>query len=285
MKPALPVNSSVGALRCVLLQLDATLTNAARLLFARRVALRHDAALCAMFVGSRSEASTHWPASESNAALLQQMERGDIDRTSSLFDDALAQGVHPVRWLSGGADPVGAFCRQALYADLLVLGQHDASIPSSDTAPADFVESVVMASGKPALILPLAGDFGAPDRDVLIGWNATPQAARAVTAALPWLRIARRVHVLEAAGEAAPQHAGDLDIVHDLHLHGIESTLHRDLAAPTDTGEVLLSFASAVGADLLVMGCYGHHRARELVLGGASRTVLGAMTLPVLMVH
>ena len=285
MNPTLPVDSSVSALRCVLLQLDATPGSAARLAFARRVALRHDAALCAMFVGSWSEASTQWPASESDAALLQQMERGDIDRTASLFDDALAEGVHPVRWLSTGADPVGAFCQQALYVDLLVLGQHDSSPSSSATVPANFVELVVMASGKPALILPLSGDFSVPDRDVLIGWNATPQAARAVTAALPWLRIARRVHVLEAVGEAAPQHAGDLDIVHYLYLHGIESTLHRDHAAPTDAGEVLLSFASAVGADLLVMGCYGHHRARELVLGGASRTVLRSMTLPVLMAH
>ena len=140
-------------------------------------------------------------------------------------------------------------------------------------------------SGKPALILPLAGDFGAPDRDVLIGWNATPQAARAVTAALPWLHIARRVQVLEFAGTPAPHPAGDLDIVQYLRLHGIESTLHRDHAAPIDAGEVLLSFPSAIGANLLVMGCYGHHRTRELVLGGASRTVLGAMTLPVLMAH
>ena len=172
-----------------------------------------------------------------------------------------------------------------LYADLLVLGQHDASVPPSGTVAANFVESVVMASGKRALISPLAGDFGAPDRDVLIGWNAIPQAARAVTAALPGLRIARRVHVLEAVGDAAPPHAGDLDIAQFLHLHGIVSTLHRDHAAPSDAGEVLLWFASAVGADLLVMGCYGHHRTRELVLGGASRTVLGAMTQPVLMAH
>ena len=285
MNPALAVNSSVSALRCVLLQLDATPGSAARLEFARRVALRHDAALCAMFVGSWSEASTQWPASDSDAALLQQMERGDIDRTASLFDDALAEGVHPVHWLSSGADPVEAFCRQALYADLLVLGQHDASTPSSGTAPKNFVESVVMASGKPTLILPLTGDFGTAERDVLIGWNATPQAARAVTAALPWLRIARRVQVLEAVGDIAPQHAGDLDIVHYLHLHGIASILHRDHAAPIDAGEVLLSFASAVGADLLVMGCYGHHRARELVPGGAPRTLLRSMTLPVLMAH
>ena len=285
MNPALAVNSSVSALRCVLLQLDAMPGSAARLEFARRVALRHDAALCAMFVGSWFEASTQWPASGSDAALLQQMERGDIDRTASLFDDALAKGVHPVHWLSSGADPVRAFCQQALYADLLVFGQHDSSAGSLGDLPLNFVESVMMTSGKPALILPLAGDFGTAERDVLIGWNATPEAARAVTAALPWLRIARRVHVLEAVGEVVPQQAGDLDIVHYLHLHGIESTLHRDHAAPSDAGEVLLSFASAVGADLLVMGCYGHHRARELVLGGASRTVLRSMTLPVLMAH
>ena len=84
---------------------------------------------------------------------------------------------------------------------------------------------------------------------------------------------------------AAPHHAGDLDIVQYLRLHGVESTLHRDHAAPTDAGEVLLSFASALRANLLAVGCYGHHPTRELVLGGASRTVLGAMTLPVLMAH
>ena len=275
----------MSTIRSVLLQLDATPASAARLEFARGVALRQEAALSAMFVVSPSGGPAQLALSEGPSALLQQMDRGDIDRTTSLFDDALAEGGPPMRWLASGAEPIEAFCRQALYADLLVLGQHGPSTGSSLTVPANFVESVIMATGKPALILPLTGNFGAPDRDVLIGWNATPQAARAVTAALPWLRTARRVQVLEAVGDHSPQHAGDLDIVQYLHLHGIVSTLHQDHASPTDAGEVLLSFASAVKADLLVMGCYGHHRARELVLGGASRTVLKRMTLPVLMAH
>ena len=275
----------MSTIRSVLLQLDATATSAARLEFARSVALRQEAALSAMFVVSPSEGPARLASSEGPSALLQQMDRDDIDRTTSLFDDALAEGGLAMRWLASGGDPIEAFCRQALYADLLVLGQHDPSTGSSHTVPANFVESVVMATGKPALILPLTGKFGAPDRDVLIGWNATPQAARAVTAALPWLRTARRVHVREAIDDATQHHAGDLDIAHYLHLHGIVSTPHRDHASPTDAGEALLSFASAVGADLLVMGCYGHHRAREFVLGGASRTVLKRMTLPVLMAH
>ena len=70
-----------------------------------------------------------------------------------------------------------------------------------------------------------------------------------------------------------------------LQFHGIVPTLNRHRAMPADAGDALLSFASDVHADLLVMGCYGHSRARELVLGGASRTVLQTMTQPVLMVH
>ena len=275
----------MSTIRSVLLQLDTTPTSAARLEFARRVALHHKAALSAMFMVSPSEGSAQQDSPEGNLALLQQMDRDDIDRPTSLFDDALAGSGRPTRWLASAGDAREAFCRQALYADLLVLGQHDPSTRSAGTVPANFVESVVMATGKPALILPFAGKFGVPGRDVLIGWNATPQAARAVTAALPWLRMARRVHVLEATDDTAPHHAADLDIAHYLNLHGIVATPHRGHASPNDAGEVLLSFASTVGADLLVMGCYGHRRARELVLGGASRTVLKSMTLPVLTAH
>jgi nucleotide-binding universal stress UspA family protein len=185
-------------------------------------------------------------------------------------------------WLdSGDADPLDAFCRQALYADLLVLGQHDRS---GSTAP-DFVESVLLSTGKAALVLPRAGHADRVGSSVLIGWNATPQAARAVAAALPWLRAARVVHVLESNDSAAQRAETDLDIVQYLGLHGIEAVSHSHRTPPADAGNALLSWAADVDADLLVMGCYGHSRAREFVLGGASRCVLQTMTLPVLMVH
>ena len=218
------MDTSVTSLRSILWQLDATATSVARLEFTRNVALRHEADLCAMFIESRGEEPAQRSFSKEPAELMQLMDRGDIDRATSLCDDTPSKGSRPVHWLSSGADPVKAFCRQAPYADLLVLAQHDLSAPSSGTVPANFVESIGMASGRRALVLPVSGNYGSPDRDV----------------------------------------------------HGIESTLHRNHAAPTDAGEVLLSFASAIGADLLVMGCYGHHRTRELVLGGASRTVLMA---------
>ena len=156
------MDTSVTTLRSILLQLDATSISAARLVFTRNVALRHEATLCAMFIDSRREEPTQRSLSEDPGALLQQMDRGDTGQTTSLFDDAPSEGARSMHWLSSGADPE-AFCRQALYAALLVLGQHDLSARSSGTVPANFVESVVMASGKPALILPLVGDFGAPE--------------------------------------------------------------------------------------------------------------------------
>ena len=274
-------------IRSILVHLDLAPSSAARFEFARQLALRHEATLAAMFVATPPERSIQMGLSESPAALLQTIDFGAMERTKSVFDDAAARtGAPPMTWLdSGGADPVVAFAQQALYADLLVLGQHQRSAASASCAPADFVESVLLCSGRPALVLPFAGAVPASVDNVLIGWNTTPQAARAVTAALPWLRDARRVHVLESNDRAAQRAEGDLDILQYLRLHGIEPVSHSHRTRPAEAGNALLSWASDLDADLLVMGCYGHSRSREFVLGGASRSVLQSMTLPVLMVH
>jgi nucleotide-binding universal stress UspA family protein len=273
-------------IRSLLLQLDGHPASAARLEFARALAQRHAAAVSAMFVAALPQASLRLAFLESPAAILQQVERGELARSRSQLQAACAHGTPGVEWLdSGGADPVEAFCRQALYADLLVLGPHDRAGDLPGAAPPDFVESVLLGSGKPALVLPHAGGRAGLGGRVLIGWNATPQAARAVGAAMPWLRSARVVHVLESNDASAQRREGELGIVEYLRLHGIEAVSHSHRTPPADAGNALLSWAADVDADLLVMGCYGHSRARELVLGGASRQVLATLTLPVLMVH
>ena len=280
----------MNLIRSVLVHLDGTPSNASRLEFAREVAQHHEAALSVMFVASPPRHPLTPAFSESPAALLQPIDPAALNLARSVFDITAASGGLPMRWLdNAGTDPVEAFRDQALYADLLVLGQCDPAATSPGSMPAGFVESVLIGTGKPALILPLTGRFEAAGRDVLIGWNKTPQAARALTAALPWLHCARRVHVLEVTKEPAQHPTGELDIAQYLQLHGIESALHRHRAPPApvpgNAGELLLSLAHEVGADLLVMGCYGHNQAREFMLGGASRSVLQTMTLPVLMAH
>ena len=276
----------MNAIRSVLLHLDATPASAARLEFARSFALRHAAELSAMFVAGPPQGRVWMAPAERPGALPQPMELAHADRARSLFDSALPGGGPQIRWLeSSSADTVETFCQQALYADLLVLGQHDPYASVAGGEPAGFLESVLIATDRPALILPYEGKFETHSHNVVIGWNATPQAARAITAALPWLRNAGRVHVLEAVDESEQHHAGELDIAQYLRSHGIVPELHRHRASVPDVGEVLLSLSSEVGADLLVMACYRHSRLRELMLGGASRSLLRTMTLPVLIAH
>jgi nucleotide-binding universal stress UspA family protein len=265
--------------RSILLHLDDAPSDAVRIAFARSFAMRHEARLSAMFTAAPPPLHLAW--SEAPAAALQPMDPRGMQRARSLFDDAAARAGSPaMQWLECERDPLQAFCRQALYADLLVLGQ------PADAAgmPSGFVESVLVGTGRPALVLPAAGLPAAVGHSVLIGWNATPSSARALTASLPLLRDARRVHVLEV-DEPALRGSDEPGIAQYLRCHGIEPTLHRHRTPPAEAGEVLLSYARTVDADLLVMGCYGRSRAREFVLGGASRSVLRAMQLPVLMVH
>ena len=183
---------------------------------------------------------------------------------------------------------IGAFAQQAFYSDLMVLGQRDDGDPASSALPPDFVEGVVLATGRPALVLPYVGWEGEIGDTIAIAWKETPQAARAVMAALPLLERSRKVHVLTWGDESRPPlegHALDLDGY--LRLHGVEATWHRGGPEPQAQamGDLVLSRAFDLDCDLLVMGCYGHSRAREWALGGTSRTVLQAMTLPVLMAH
>jgi len=225
------------------------------------------------------------------AASLRDMDDRLRQQARSAFEQSLAR--HPqagaqVAWAEIPSEPITAvFAQQALYADLLVLGQHDPASDPPAGVPAGFVENVLAISGKPALILPYAGALPEPVSDtVVIAWKPSREAAHAVSAAMPLLQRARQVHILSWTGEDEAVQGQGLDLQGYLRLRGVNATWHRQGAEPADSlGELLLSRAFDLQASLLVMGCYGHSRAREWVLGGTTRTVLQCMTLPVLMAH
>lgn len=221
------------------------------------------------------------------AAALRDIDDELHRRARSAYEQSLATPGIPMTWAEIRDDPImAAFAQQAFYADLLVLGQHDPSSASSSGVPSDFVESVMTDSGKPALILPYIGMLPRMiGENVVIAWKPTREAALAVSAAMPLLQRARRVVVLSWSCEDERVEGKRLDLNGFLRLHGIEALWHEQGEEPEALGELLLSRAFDFEADLLVMGCYGHSRAREWVLGGTSRTVLQSMTLPVLMAH
>lgn len=180
----------------------------------------------------------------------------------------------------------GGICLQARYADLVVIGQNDPYEVSPVVMP-DFPEYVVLYSGRPVLLVPYSGHFDGIGKRVLIAWDASMPATRAITNAIPLLRRAQIVQVVVFNSEARPQLHGALpgsDIAlylarHDIKVEVLQRKTDRDI------GLALQALASELQSDLLVMGGYGHARFREILLGGATNTVLETMTVPVLMSH
>ncbi|HEY6335871.1 MAG TPA: universal stress protein, partial [Alphaproteobacteria bacterium] len=148
----------------------------------------------------------------------------------------------------------------------------------------DLPEQVAMASGRPALVIPYAWDPRDFGEQVLVAWNASPQAARAVNDALPFLVEAKRVVVLTINHKSAAE-VPSTGIVRHLKRHGVAAESHPVVADDIKTSDMVLSRAADEGASLIVMGVYGHSRLRELVLGGVSREMFQRMTVPIFVSH
>jgi nucleotide-binding universal stress UspA family protein len=190
-------------------------------------------------------------------------------------------------WREVEGDVADQVSLHARYADLTVIGQTDPDDVPLGASP-DLPERLILGGGRPVLVVPYAGRFETIGRRVLLAWNASREAARAANDALPILKQAARVTVLSVNPQIGPGGHGDVpgaDIALHLARHGV-----RAEAASVTTGEVsvddmLLSQAADEGADLLVMGAYGHSRLGELILGSATRHILRQITLPVFMSH
>jgi nucleotide-binding universal stress UspA family protein len=279
------------ALKDILVNLDATAASAARLDLACALARRHSAHLTGLFVVDISVAAMAG-AEGGGAALAELIE---IMRRDGLAAAATAEAAFREktrkegvaaewRMVEGVAPQQVAL--QGRYADLIVVGQDS----PEDGAPAagPLLEAALFTSGRPVLVVPFAGRFETLGQRVLIGWNAKREAARAVHDALPLMEGAEAVSVLVVN----PQPGGDLhgeepgaDIAQHLARHGVKVTVERIVAPDLGPDDALLNRAAESGADLIVIGGYGHSRLRELVLGGVTRGLLRHMTVPVLMSH
>lgn len=273
-------------MKSLLVHLDGTAQGAQRLRVAGELARRFGAHVTALFATTPPLLAIPYgdAGGAAIAQVLFELQATWRDRAFSAFE-AAGLGADATWAELGPTAAMPGVAGQALYADLTVLGQFDADA-HDHVLPSDFVSSVLIASGRPALVLPSAVPVGEVGRKVLVAWKPTPSSARALAAALPLLRLAQEVTVLAYGPEPADVQGVPLDVARYLRLQGVHARLQRyDEDPRSDLGELLLSQAADAGADLLVMGCYGHSRARELVLGGATRTVLASMTLPVLMSH
>jgi nucleotide-binding universal stress UspA family protein len=204
---------------------------------------------------------------------------------NTIFSKALAaSGLARAEWRASDLDAVDAVTLHGRYADLIVLGQPWAEDNSGVSS--GFAEHVVLEAGRPVLMIPYAGNFATIGKRILFGWNASREATRAVTDALPFMQQAEVVQVIVINPQSREHGAlPGSDIALFLARHGVRVEVFDDQSSEIEVGEEMLSRAADFGADLIVMGGYGHSRFRELVMGGATRTLIDSMTVPVLLSH
>ena len=280
-------------LKDILVHLDDTPRCATRLGIAAGLAVKHDAHLVGLHVIDIPSVNYFYGAAmpfvpispekiveriraeaEQNAAPVEAAFRACLDRNAIRGEWRLVEGSAPAM-----------VSLHARYADLCVVGQPNPYEPL-DGDPVTV--TVVMTSGRPVLAVPFAGAFPTVGERVLVAWNASREAARAVNDALPLLGGAKQVTVLAINPQrGVGEHGGvpAADIALHLARHGLKAEAAHTVAKDISEGEALLSYAADIGADLIVAGAYGHSRARELIFGGVTRTLIAEMTAPVLLSH
>jgi nucleotide-binding universal stress UspA family protein len=182
--------------------------------------------------------------------------------------------------LAGAAD---AFGRLARRFDLSVVGQGE----PKTLAPQELViEAALFESGRPVIVVPYIHKGPLKLDRVVVAWDGSHTAARAISDALPILRRAKMVEVLiVAGGRTKSDEVPGADLGQHLARHGLKVDVKRIVSTDVDVPNTILSHVADTSTDFLVMGGYGHSRLREFVLGGATRGILSSMTVPVLMSH
>jgi nucleotide-binding universal stress UspA family protein len=218
-------------------------------------------------------------------AAVQQKETEEI---ADIFSRMTANRPFVSEWRAEKGphvDPTAVVIDHSLSADLIVAGQTD---PDWDTSPLqDVAEHLALESGRPVLVVPYVGRYTEIGRNVVIAWKPGREAARAVFDALPILKQAEQVQILEVdeGGTRRAGAAADTSVAVALARHGIKPAVRTSIAGDIGVGDEILSRLADMGADLLVMGAYGHSRMRELVFGGVTRHIAKHMTVPTLFSH
>jgi nucleotide-binding universal stress UspA family protein len=255
------------------------------------LARQHNAHLIGLHVyASMPAAPVAMPYASKALASVSSFDRRESEELAAIFQRMTAKQPFVSEWRSlkvPHVDLASVVLDHGRAVDLIIAGQTD---PDWDLSPLmDFPERLAIESGRPVLVVPYAGRYPEIGRNVVIAWKATRESARAAFDALPFLVHAKTVQILEIKEgrrrDDPEALAPDTTIAAALARHGVKPTVLTSVAAGISAGDDILSRVADAGADLLVMGAYGHSRMRELVFGGATREIARHMTLPTLFSH
>lgn len=249
------------------------------------LAERHEAHVVGLHITQPADVPPYVEA-QLTLEVLQAQERyarKDREQSEAAFKAATKGILTSAEWRAVDGDAVEALHLHGRHADLLVLGQTDPDEPA--LSDMDIAGRTILGLGRPVMVVPYVDTFKTVGERVLIAWDGSRTAARAVADALPILQKAKAVQVLSLNPSEAHAAMAGIDIATHLARHGIKVEAQHLRETDVDTGAMLLSRAADFGADLIVMGAYGHARWRQLVLGGVTEHMLAHMTVPVLMSH
>ncbi|MBT6116637.1 MAG: universal stress protein [Rhodospirillaceae bacterium] len=280
------------ALKDILVHVDNDERGALRARLAVDLARRHEAHLTGLGVSGFTVVPSFVDAELPTEIVQAHIEasRVEAEAAGDSFRAAADQAGIGVEWRvveQPVADVARVVALHARHADLTVMGQPD---PEADgrSLSLDIVERLLLDAGGPVLLIPYAGRFEVLGGHVMLAWNGSREAARAVRDSLPFLAKGTQVTVLRVnppGRDPGERDIGGADIAVHLARHGLEVEVAHVVAKDMNVGDMILSRAADAGADMIVMGAYGHSRLREMVLGGATRHILQHMTVPVLMSH
>jgi nucleotide-binding universal stress UspA family protein len=180
-------------------------------------------------------------------------------------------------------DAIAVFGKIARRFDLSVVKQQEPDRPNGDDL---IVEAGLFQSGRPVIVVPYIQKAPLKLDRVLVAWDGSHGAARAIGDAMPFLRRAKAIDVVMVAnGHTKKDEVPGVEIGQHLARHGLNIDVRQLVAENVDVANTILSYAADNAVDFMVMGGYGHSRLREFVLGGTTRSILQTMTVPALMAH
>ncbi len=259
---------------------------AGRVAYAAALADRHGAHLVGLFVTAPLEIPGYVIAQL--PAEAHRIRKEDEDRKAEeahrMFEQQAANAGLASRseWVRANGMPTEQVALRGRQADLIVAGQSDPESPADGGVE---IAELVLSGGRPVLVVPYAIRQPRLGEHVLIAWNGSREAARAVADAMPILEASDRVSVLAVDPDEALGDTPGADIAAHLARHDIDVESASMESRELNPSDILLNRASDLSADMIVMGAYGRSRLRELVLGGVTREILNHMTVPVLMSH
>jgi nucleotide-binding universal stress UspA family protein len=280
-------------LRDIVVFLDVGTASEERLRLATSIARQHEACLSAVFL--QDDRVAEFPSGLSVPRLMAGAPipiAAEISRSVMFAETAERRFRECLRSFRGEGDwhaldraSTTELIDLARAADLIVIGQVN---PNARPAPAMRPEEIVVACGRPVLMVPYIGSYAQVGRRVLVAWDGSREAVRALNDALPLISGAAAVTVTtvrDHVKDSDRDHASMSRIIRHLTRHGVTVRAEEILRGSSDISDVLLSRAADYSVDLIVAGAYHHSRLRETLIGGVSRGLFLHMTVPVLMSH